>query len=117
MRTEEAARGLRHRVEATRVPRMAAREPRERKPSALQDAEALNRFEGVLRAARIEAAARAQERAQGPLIDPDQERCEMAHCSPTFFHSAARLACNVLPLASRAFARALTTRSNAGISR
>src|SRR5215475_7365393 len=116
VRPQDAAR-CRHRIEASGVPGMAAGESRQREPPALDDTEALNRLERVLRAARVETAARTQQRAQRPLIGANQERGEMTHCSPTFFHSATRHACSALPPASRALARALTTRSTAGISR
>src|SRR5882762_2061119 len=107
----------RHGIEPARVPRVAARKAREREPAAPQDAEAQHRLQGVLRAGGIEAARRPQERTDGPLIQADQEGCDVAHCSPTFFHSAARLSRSASPVASRARGRILTTRSTAGISR
>src|SRR6202165_3813300 len=107
----------RHGIDAARVPRGAAKKPRDREPAAPQDAEAQHRLQGVLRAGGIKAARRPQERTDGPLIQPDQEGCDVAHCSPTFFHSAARLSRRAWPVASRARGRILTTRSTAGISR
>src|ERR1700730_3204763 len=106
----------RHGVESARVPRVAARKAREREPAALQDAEAQHGLQRELRAGRIKAARRPQQRTDGPLIQADQEGCDVAHCSLTFFHSAARLSRRAWPVASRARGRILTTRSTAGIS-
>src|ERR1700716_3917422 len=103
-------------VESARGPRVAARKAREREPAALQDAEAQHRLQGVLRAGGIETARRPEQRTDGPLIQADQEGCDVAHCSPTFFHSAARLSRSAWPVASRARGRILTTRATAGIS-
>src|SRR2546429_4568178 len=44
------------------------------------------RLHGVLRAGGIETARRPEQRTDGPLIHSDQEGCDVAHCSPTFFH-------------------------------
>src|SRR5256885_17179187 len=44
-----------------------------------------------------------------PLIQADQEGCDVAHCWPTFFHSAARLSRSASLVASRARGRTLTT--------
>src|SRR5215472_5479720 len=112
----EGARGCRYGIEATRVPRVTAREASHAQPAAADDAEALDGFEGVLRAARVKAARRPEQRAHRPLVHPDQERGEVAHCSPTFFHSAARLACSTFPVAARAAGRTLSTTSTGGIS-
>src|SRR3977135_3092927 len=106
----------RHGVESARVPRVAARQACEREPAALQDAEAQHRVQGVLGAGGIETARRREQRTDGPLIQADQEGYDVAHCSPTFFHSAARLSRSAWPVASRARGRTLTTRSTAGIS-
>src|SRR6266436_9538187 len=117
MCADEGRRRRRHGIESARVPRVAARKAREREPATLQEAEAQQRLQGVLRAGGIETARRPEQRTDGPLIQADQEGCDVAHCSPTFFHSAARLSRSASPLASRARARMLTTRSTAGISR
>src|SRR4029077_14197360 len=98
-------------------PGVAAGEPRERERTAPHDPEAQHRLERIARAGRIEAAHGPQKRAHGPLVEADQERDEVAHCSPTFFHSAARLSRSARGEASRARDRMLTTRSTAGISR
>src|ERR1700731_2034900 len=114
----EPRRGRRwHGVESARVPRVAARKAREREPAALHDAEAQHRLQRVLRAGGIKTARRPQQRTDGPLIQADQEGCDVAHCSPTFSHRAARLSRSAWPVASRARGRILTTRSTAGISR
>src|SRR5207302_10223665 len=103
------ARGCRrHGVESTRVPRVAARQARKREPAALEDAEAQQRLHGVLRAGGIETARRPEQRTDGPLIHSDQEGCDVAHCSPTFFHSTARLARSASAVAARARGRTLT---------
>src|SRR5439155_12613442 len=86
-------------------------------PAALEDPEAQQRLHGVLRAGGIETARRPEQRTDGPLIHSDQEGCDVAHCSPTFFHSTARLARSASAVAARARGRTLTTRSTAGISR
>src|SRR2546429_9892254 len=75
------------------------------------------RLHGVLRAGGIETARRPEQRTDGPLIHSDQEGCDVAHCSPTFFHSTARLARSASAVAARARGRTLTTRSTAGVSR
>src|SRR5262249_60628328 len=71
----------------------------------------------VRRAARVEAACRPEQRAHRPLVKTDQEAGELAHCSLTFFHSAARLARSAEAAAVREAGRALTTRSTEGSSR
>src|SRR6516162_3955588 len=115
MRVCVAFRG-RHRIETTGVPRMAAYETRERERAAAELAEAQDCLARVVRAARMEAAHRPEQRADGPLVETDQESDEVAHCSLTFFQSAARLARSASAEAARAAGRALTTRSTAGSS-
>src|SRR5260370_39002589 len=107
----------RHGIESARVPRVAARKAREREPAALQEAEAQQRLQGVLRAGGIKTARRPEQRTDGPLIQADQDGCDEAHCSPPFFHSAAMLSRSASPMASRARSRMLTTRSTADVSR
>src|SRR6516165_6774901 len=109
--------GRRHRIETAGVPRVAAPEPCERKGHAPQHAKARHRLERVLRAARVEAACRPEQRAHRPLVETDQEDGALAHCSLTFFHSAARLARSAAAAAVREAGRALTTRSTEGSSR
>src|SRR5215471_887702 len=104
----------RHGIEAARVERMAAREALECEQAAAEGAEAQHRFERVLRAARMEAARGPEHRAHGPLIQTNTQGGELAHCSPTLFHSVVRVARSVAAEAARAGGRALTTRSTAG---
>src|SRR5258708_24802148 len=106
-----------YRVEATGVPGVAAREACERERATAEEGGALYRAQRGVRARGIEAARRRQQRAQRPLVEADQECGDVAHCSPIFFHSAARLARSVAPEAVRAPGRTLTTRSTAGMSR
>src|SRR4029077_19973772 len=116
VRTDDGVRRERHGVESSRVPRMATAEALRRQPATLEDAETQHRLEGVVRTGGIEAAARPQERADGPLVNADQECDEGAHRAATSFHSASRLACSTFPGVPLARGRALTTRSTAGIS-
>src|SRR5437016_3821819 len=106
----------RHRIETARMPRVATAETFHRQPAAVQHAESLDRLQRVIRAGRVEAARRTEKRADDPLVEANQECDDGAHCSVTFFHSAARLARSSEPGAARACGRALTTRSRAGIS-
>jgi len=64
---------LRDGIESTRMERMAAKDPPEGEPSALENAVSLDRLDGVGGACRIEAAASGQQRGDPPLVDPDQE--------------------------------------------
>src|SRR6516162_3873398 len=104
----------RHGVESAGVPGVAAREALHREHAAPERAEAQHRFQRVLRAARMKAARGPQQRTHGPLIEANQRGGEVAHCSPTFFHNAARLSRSAPAAALRADGRALTTRSTAG---
>src|SRR5579883_693743 len=103
-----------HRVEPARMPRMAARDTLYAEPAAAQHAESANGLQGILRARGLEPAARAEKRAEGPLIAADQADREEAHRSITIFHSSKRLSCSAAPVAPRALGRALTTRSTGG---
>src|SRR5215469_9150540 len=100
----------RYRVEAARMPGMAARDAPDAEPAAAQHAEPIDGLEGVLGACRMESATGAEQRTDRPLITTDQPGCEAAHRSITCCHSAARLACSSVPGTPRAFGRALTTR-------
>ena len=73
-------------------------------------------LERIVGTGRMKSASGTEERAHGPLVDSNQERGEVAHCSFTFCHSSSRLACSSRPAVPRARARALTTRSTGGIS-
>src|SRR5271170_3452381 len=110
MGADRSERCGRHGIKAARVPRMAAAEALRCEPAALEDAKAQYRIQGVLRAGWIKAAARAQQRAHGPLVHTDQECDEGAHRAATSFHSASRLACSALAAAPLVRGRALTTR-------
>src|SRR5436853_5467651 len=116
MRAGNLAALARHRIQTARMPRVAPAETLHRRPAAAQHAESLDRLQRVIRAGGVEATPRTQKRADGPLVEANQDFGDDAHCSATFFHSAARLARSSEPGAARAFGRALTTRSRAGIS-
>src|SRR5579864_2365022 len=88
----ERPRLRRDRVVAAEIPGVAAQQPHEPEPGAPEHSEARDRLERVLRAARVEAAARTEEWTHGPLIEPDQAEGELTHASATFFHSTLRLA-------------------------
>ena len=96
------AAGHRHGVEPARVPGMTTGEAPERERAATEHAKAQQRFQRVLRAARMETARGTEQRANGPLIQTDQERGDVAQCSLTFFHSAARLSRPAVAEAARA---------------
>src|SRR5262249_48615304 len=84
----------RYGIEATRMPRMAASQALHRQPATTQKTEALNGLEGIVGTGRMEPASGTEQWADGPLIYPDQQRGQEAHCSLTFFHIETRLACN-----------------------
>src|SRR5471030_3200713 len=98
------------------MPRMTARNALDRKPPAGEHAEAADRLVCVIRATRIKPAARADERTDGPLIQPDQELCHEPHFVLTSCHKGSSWARSMLLAAPRTRIRALTTRSSAGIS-
>jgi hypothetical protein len=60
---------------------MATREPAERKPYAMQSAVTLQRADRIFRAARMEAAACADERAHAQAIGPNEPDQELRHKS------------------------------------
>src|ERR1700757_1936646 len=82
----------RHGIETARMPGMTPTESLQGQPAAAQDTESGYRFERIVGARGMESASRTEQRAHGPLVDSDQEREKVAHCSVTFFHSSARLA-------------------------
>src|SRR6185437_15574261 len=105
---------MRHRVVSARMPWMAATDAADRKPTAAQYAEAPDRLQRVLRARRMETACGTEQRAHRPLVQPDQDLGNEAHCSVTLSQRASRLAMSSALRAPRARARALTTMSRAG---
>src|SRR6187399_2559184 len=87
-----------------------------REPGAVQGAVGLDGFDRVLRARRIEAAARPQKRADGELVPADQIFQDVAHVVATRCQRVARLARSVGAGASRAGNFAATTMSTPGRS-
>src|SRR5258708_12234667 len=80
-----------HRIEAAGMERMAAADAPECEPEPAQQAVLFERLEGVLRATRIVAAARPQQRAQGALVEPDQLlNYRFSHASMISFPSTPR---------------------------
>src|SRR5579885_3167816 len=96
------------------MPRMAAPDAAEREPAAAQHAEAPDRSQRVLRACRMEAARGSEQGTHRPLVQPDQDLGNEAHCSVTLSQRASRLAMSSAWRAPRTRARALTTISRAG---
>src|SRR5882762_6907549 len=92
MRAGDLAPLRRHRIKTALMPRVATAETLHRQPAAVQHAESPDRLQRVIRAGRVEATRRTQQRADGPLVEANQDFGDGAHCSVTFFHSAARLA-------------------------
>src|SRR6185312_16519135 len=93
---------------------MTAADAANREPTAAQHPEPLDRLQRVLRARRMEAASRTDQRAHRPLVQPDQDLGNEAHCSVTLSQRLSRLAVSSALRAPRARARALTTMSRAG---
>src|SRR5882724_9447652 len=106
----------RHGIESTWMPWVASSKALHSQPTASEDAEPVDGLERKVGTGRMESASGTEERADGPLINSNQERGNVAHCSFTFFQSATRLACSSVPGASFARLRALTTRSTPGSS-
>src|SRR5580692_5064693 len=103
-----------HGVYATRVPGMAAAQSPHREPAAVEDTEALDRLECVIRTRRMKAALRTEQWAQGPLVEADQGCEQGAHWTLTLSHNPSRLARSCAGEAALAALRALTTRSTSG---
>src|SRR5882724_10198356 len=99
-----------HRIESAGMPWMAAANTFDCHPAAAEEAKALESFDRIARAGWIKSASRTEQRTDRPLIDPDQDCQDEAHRTLTFCHKASRLALNSAAPASRAAARALTTR-------
>jgi hypothetical protein len=108
--------GERHGIESTRMPGMASSQALHSQPTASEHTESVDGLERIVGTGRMESACGTEERAHGPLVDSNQERGNVAHCSFTFFQSATRLACSSGRGASFARPRALTIRSTPGSS-
>src|ERR1051325_8986518 len=83
-----------HGVPASRVPGSAAQQPANRQPGAAQRAVHAQRLEGVGAAARLEPAARWQDRGDPGAVDadePDQEPGDRAGAGGLFGGGRARL--------------------------
>jgi hypothetical protein len=106
----------RYGIVAALVPGVTASYASRREPTSTQHSKPADRLQRIVGAARIKAALRPKHGAQRPLIGPDEEFGDDAHCFLTLSHNAARLARSSALLASRARDRALTIRSTAGIS-
>ena len=94
---------------------VAARQALESEPYTFNESMDFTGVEGVLRAARIETAARSQQWTQHPLVEAD--RClyyRFAHASMTWFHNRCKPARSTGALASRAAVRAPMTKSAGG---
>ena len=108
--------GERHGIESTWMPWVASSQALHGQPTAPEHAESVDGLERIVGTGRMESASGTEERAHGPLVNSNQERGDVAHCSFTFFQSATRLACNSAGGASFARPRALTIRSTPGSS-
>src|SRR5690348_17313545 len=104
-------REMRHRVVTAGVERMAAAEAPRRQPTAFQGTMAADRLDGVAGAGRLEAAARAQERAQGVTVELDEQNQELLHRLITSCQCQSRLVRKPALSRCRAALRACTTRS------
>ena len=103
-------------IKPTLAQRMATTDAAGRKPTAAPGTVQFKCLEGVVRAARVIAASRAQQGAHKQLIRPDQGAEDGAHVVATFCQSPARLCRIRVAGAPRAAARAPTMRSAAGNS-
>src|SRR6476646_6301039 len=104
-----------HFVDAAWMKRVAAADAPNPEPQPAPYAVGPHRLERVLRAARVETAARTEQRAQQPLVRPDQELdCLCAHASLIWFHKRSKAARNSGAGAFRAAGRALRTMSTGG---
>src|ERR1700685_128342 len=79
-----------HRIVAAFMERMAARQAPQRQRTAAQAAVRAHRLERVLRARGVEAAARAEQRADPKLIGADQDADELTHVADIFCQSFSR---------------------------
>src|SRR5688572_5395261 len=105
-----------NRVEAAVIERVAAGNAFDRKPGAAHRAVGLDGLRGVMRAGRIETAARPEQRADGELVPAYQVDEDEAHVVATRCQRVARLARRVVTGACAAGNFAATTMSTAGNS-
>jgi len=105
-----------HGIESARMPWVASSQALHGQPTAPEDAESVDGFERIVGTGRMKSACGTEKRAHSPLVNSNQERGDVAHCSFTFFQSATRLACSSGRGASFARPRALTIRSTPGSS-
>src|SRR5690349_10148636 len=106
----------RDRIKSAFVPGVTTGDALQREPRAAQRTMSLDGFDRVVRARRIEAAARPQERADGELVPADQIFQDEAHVVATRCQRVARLARSVGAGASREGNFAATTMSTGGRS-
>src|SRR5882672_3665040 len=104
----------RYRIESAFMERVTARDAFDREPRPSPDAVGFNGIHRVMRARRIETAARPEQRADGELVPADQSFQDEAHVLATRCQRVARLARSVAAGASRAGIFAATTMSTAG---
>src|SRR5579871_5542864 len=77
----------RHRVISAVAQRVTAGHAPYGQPAATPEAMALDRFQRIVGAGRVEAAARSEQRADGELVGSDQETDERSHVLVIFCHS------------------------------
>ena len=70
---------FRHRIEPAAAQRLTARDAPQRERAATQCAEARHRDSSIVRTARMEAAARAEQRAQAALVKREQGENDAGH--------------------------------------
>src|SRR3569832_2857632 len=102
------------RIEPAIVEGMAAPDAFEGEPCAAKRTVLVDGFHAVVRARRIEPAARSEQRTQRELVDPDEASQDVAHVLATRCQRVARLARSVVAGASLAGNFAATTMSTAG---
>jgi hypothetical protein len=69
------------------MPRLAAQQPAQRQPTATQCSMALQRFDGVVRAAGMEATARPEQWTDQVLIEMQQADQQALHCGTLITHT------------------------------
>src|SRR4029079_7494573 len=116
MRDRLYRRGRRHRVVTPWMPWMTAQDATCGEIAAAHDAVVFERFFGVAGTARIEPTVRPEHRTHQVTIQTNQSLQDGAHCFTTVRQCRSRLRVIAALSASRAPARALTTRSTAGNS-